>query len=271
MANQKSALISGAGWIGHFAGLLVDEMREQGFTDQEIHALVNGSKPSKDMLSQIVQSLKENQAPAFEEGEYAISLSDEQAVTWLIKKRKYDQMAAHTLVTRWYGLARKEFNYTGPVAWKVRAGFTLKQHAPKVGPCYEQFKYLQDWKFQDEPTKDCLVFWVPVIFPVTRNMKKEGQLAALDKIGRYYGLPSGHLSSLGNATFLAALILAEFKRSGKWLPANCDWVRTDTQYSDGNLLSLGNFGESGLSCHGIRDDNCYPYLGAFALGVELEP
>lgn len=266
--NQKSALVSGAGWIGHFTGLLIDEMHEQGFTDQQIHALVNGTKPSQNMLRQIVRGIKESQAPTFKEGEYAISLSNEEAIAWLIEKRKLDQASAITLITRWGALAT-ELGYSGPIAWKVRAGFTLKQHAPQAGPCYEKFEYLQNWNFTDEPTKDCLVFWIPVIIPATRSKNKDEQLAVLAGL-RGTKFPKHHLSDFGSAALLTTLILSEFKHSGKRVPENCDWVRTDTCGSDGDLLCLGSFDDGGLHCSGWWDDDRRSSYGAFALGVELE-
>jgi hypothetical protein len=43
------------------------------------------------------------------------------------------------------------------VLWQVKAGFTLKKHAPLAGPCHEKFSYPQDWDLRnDEPTADLL-------------------------------------------------------------------------------------------------------------------
>ena len=196
-------------------------------------------------------------------------LSDEEAVAWLIQRHAYDEASARALIAKWRKLAA-ELGWTGPVAWKVRAGFTLTQHAPKVGPCYKQFKYLQDSNFQDESTKNAIVFWVPVIISGTRDQNTDEQRVVLANVRCAFELPKHHLSCFGNAALLAALILAEFKRSGKRLPANKDWVRTDTRNSAGNLLNLGCFGDDGLSCGDVLDSDRLSILGAFALGVELE-
>jgi len=172
------------------------------------------------------------------------------------------------LAAKWRRLAA-ELGYAGPVAWKVKAGFTLKQDAPKAGPCVENFAYLQDWQLQnDEATKDGSVFWIPRLLPGSVSKTVDEQTKLLDELRERYDLPATHLSSFGSAALLAGLILAQFKLTGERVPLDCYWIRTDTLDADGLRLGLGYFDERGLVCGSCgwgdrRDDG----LGCFALGV----
>lgn len=171
-------------------------------------------------------------------------------------------------VAKWRKLA-SDLGYTGPVLWVVKAGFTLKSHAPLAGPCYEKFAYLQDWPLQnDEPTADCLAFFIPRIIATEKNAEEQKQ--ALAELRAKYDLPANHLNSFGSAALVSGLILAHFKRTGERTPLNTDWVRTDTLNSDGDRLRLGGFGGRGLYCNGYRwGDDRDGYLGVFPLGVDV--
>ena len=202
---------------------------------------------------------------------YFTALSDEEAIKWLVDSKKYLAKSAKALVAKYRKLAT-EMAHFGPVAWLVKAGFTLKTHAPKAGPCYKQFAYLQEkgWDFVDEPTKDCLAFWIPRLAPGSTGKSYAEQLILLGEVRMRLDLPKHHLSGLGSAALNAGLILANFKRVGERVPFDNRWVRTDTCRSDGLRLRLGDFGGSGLYCDfwgfdGSRNGR----LGVFVLGVEL--
>src|SRR3989338_1196750 len=112
-----------------------------------------------------------------------------------------------------------ELGYPGPVVWKVKEGFTLEAHAPKAGPCYENFQELQDWDIQnDEPTKDSLAFWVPRLVTVSKSKNVEKQIAILAELRQRFGLPEHYLTSFGSASLDSGLILAHFKRTGERTP-----------------------------------------------------
>lgn len=171
---------------------------------------------------------------------------------------------------KWQKLA-KSWDYSGPVAWRVKAGFTLKKHAPLVGPCYERFAYLQDWQFEDEPTTDSIVFWIPRLVPESTSKNVDEQRELLSALRTRLELPEHHLNGFGSVALVAGLILAHFKRVGETVPLDRLWVRTDTRDSGGYRLNLGYFDGCGLYCNGWvfggrRGDG----LGAFALGVELD-
>ncbi len=180
-----------------------------------------------------------------------------------------EKLTATTI--NWRKLAA-ELGYTGPVAWKVKEGFTLKAHAPKAGPCYENFQYLQDWNIQnDEPTKDSLAFWVPRLVQGSKSNNVEEQIKLLAELRQRFSLPAHHLTSYGSAALLSGLILAHFKRTGQRTPLNGEWTRTDSLRADGRRLDLGGFLASGLYCFHWpwSDVERSPGLGCFPLGVEL--
>lgn len=212
------------------------------------------------------QDLKKPEIVTYDE--FVTPFSREEAITWLVERRKYPEAYAAELYQNWSSL-QHVLEHRGPITWKVRAGFTLMQHAPKSGPCENQFGHLKDWSFQDEPTKDCLVFWIPKIIPETRSKNYNEQLVALANL-RGTAFPKYHMSGFGSAALLAALIFAEFKRSRTRVPEGWQWIRTDTRRSDSNLIHFGNFGKNGLSCFDHWDGSRTLEIGAFALGVELE-
>lgn len=249
-------------------------------TDEEQSALVDNPTALGVLAKRLVEEAKANT--------FFVALSDDEAVELLIKNRKadvntelllppgeredralYQAMVAKYEVAGWRKLA-SDFGYTGPVAWKVRAGFTLKQHAPQASPCYEQFGYLQDWELKnDEPTVDSIVFWVPRLLEGSVSKDVEEQKALMTDVRARYELPEGHLSCFGSAVLIAGLILAHFKRTGERTPLRNLYVRSDTILADGGRLGLGGFDGTGLDCSSWDyDGGADEGVGVFALGVE---
>lgn len=159
--------------------------------------------------------------------------------------------------------------YTGPVAWKVKKGFTLKTHAPKAGPCYDQLNYLKGWSLKDDvPTTDSLVFWVPKLaegsLAKTAAEMKELQAA----LHMQHKLPKNHCSSFGSIALLFALILAHFKRTGKRVPANFYYAASDSFHEGCGRLIAGDFDGDGLDCSHWDGRFGLGIIGCFLLGVE---
>jgi len=170
----------------------------------------------------------------------------------------------------WRKLAA-ELGYTGPVAWLVKEGFTIGAHAPKTGPCKENFQYLNNLGIQgDEPTKDSIVFWVPRLVPGSEDKTVSEQTKILTKLRKQFGLPEHHLSSYGNASLNSGLILTHFKRTGERVPFNGRHIRTDSRFVKGdNRIHLGDFIVELLCAHHGWNSGRDPMLGCFPLGVEL--
>lgn len=222
-----------------------------GLTEQELAMLVANPKELKKLASSLVAKDIEST--------YFVPIADKDV------PEKFKEMTVN-----WRKLA-SDLGYTGPVCWKVREGFTLKEHAPLAGPCYEAFKYLQNWSLKnDEATKSAHVFFIPKLLEKSTSKAVEEQKVLMTDTCKKYGLPEHHLASFGSAAMLTGLVLAHFKRTGEKTPVNCYWTRTDTLRGDGNRLGVGGFGEGGLRCVGWDwDDRRYGDLGVFPLGVEL--
>jgi hypothetical protein len=222
----------------------------QGLTDEEQLALVDSPDELKKFVGDLTIKIAQNT--------FFIPFSDNEA------PEKFMETAFN-----WRKLAA-ELGYTGPVIWKVKEGFTLKYHAPKAGPCYENFQYLQDWELKNEPTKESLAFWIPRLVAGSKDKKVEEQIVILAKLRQRFRIPNHHLTSFGSAALLSGLILTHFKRVGERIPLKSEWTRTDTFSSDGDRLLLGGFDSIGLGCGSwIWSDGRGPGLGCFPLGVEL--
>lgn len=234
-------------------------------------------KPSFDAVTEMFKSLTEEEQLALVDspdelkkfaGDLAVKIVQNTFFTPLSDNEVAEKLAEITL--SWRKLAA-ELGYTGPVTWKVKEGFTLKVHAPKAGPCYENFQYLQDWKLKnDELTKKSLAFWIPRLVPGSKNKTTNEQFAILSELQQKFRFPKHHLSSFGSAALLSGLIFVHFKRVGERTPLKGEWTRTNTLHSDGSRLFLGGFDSDGLDCDcwhwgGRRDSR----LGCFPLGVEF--
>ena len=205
------------------------------------------------------------------------ALFNELAVVLIVQNTFFIPLSDHDVAEKlaettlnWRKLAA-ELSYTGPVVWKVKEGFTLKAHAPKAGPCYENFQYLQDWNIRnDEPTKGSLAFWVPRLVTGSKSQNVEKQISILAELRQRFGLPEHHLASFGSASLDSGLILAHFKRTGERIPLKSEWARTDSLLSGDRRLNLGDFSVRGLFCFNwFCDSHGNPSFGCFPLGVEL--
>lgn len=195
-------------------------------------------------------------------------LSDEGAVNALVEAGKYDKARATAIVTAWRRLA-DEHGYNGQIAQRVKAGFTLKDHALKAGPCHKSFDHLRGWELRDdEPTKESIIFFIPRLVANSRNKNIKEQMTLLSDLRQRFNLPAHHLSSFGFIALLVGLIFAHFKRVGERIPLEGAWTHTDTFSFNCDHLFLGPFDESGLGWH-WGSGNSGSNIGCFALGVEV--
>lgn len=255
MARPKSQFLKAYGKAWEILQVIINIVLDLGGSDDDLTRLLTDKDRVKRIGEIIVEKPKAEQS-----AEYFTPISDVDApASHQSTLAKYRQLA-----TEW-GVAA-----TVAVCYRVRLGFTVQDHAPKFGPCYNQFGYLKNWNFSDEPTRDCLVFWIPCLVPSSVNKTRDEQLALLGEIRNRLGLPAHHLANFGKVALDAGLILAHYKATGERIPAGLKWIRTDACDADGDRLGLGDFGEAGLHCGGwsFGEDRC-DYLGVFALGVEL--
>lgn len=149
------------------------------------------------------------------------------------------------------------------------ADFTLKNDAPKLGPCREKFWYLQPWQFLDVLTMDALVFWLPQLVLNSVAKTRAEHLSMLADMRERFDLPSHHMAGFGQASLVAGLLLMHYKATSERLPSNGLYVRTDTVFIAKRCLGLGGFHEQGLHCAGwFWDEWKFDGLGVLALGIE---
>lgn len=173
-------------------------------------------------------------------------------------------------LTAWRNYFLSVFRETGPVAWRVRAGFTLLNQAPKAGPCYDNLDYVRSWSIMDAPpTNDGLVFWVPRLAPGSKVSTADDMAELRQYLRKQFGLPSHHCTGFGSIPLIFALILAHFNRTHGRTPAELDYAVSDSYIAGGHRrLIAGNFGNAGLTCAAWNVANPYCGVGFFLLGVE---
>ncbi|MFA6227870.1 MAG: hypothetical protein WC668_01655 [Patescibacteria group bacterium] len=188
---------------------------------------------------------------------FAIPLSDSEML------ERFPQFADRLIP--WRKLAAL-MGYTGPVAWLIKQGFTLKKHAPLVGPCYDNLGYLQGWNFGDNPTDDCLVFWVPRLAKNSTGKTIKAMEKHRAELKKRYKLPGNHATYFGSIQLQFALTLAHFKRTGERVPLNLRYAASDTLYN-GSRLIAGSFEDSGFYCDHWAEFG-FGGIGFVLLGVE---
>lgn len=197
---------------------------------------------------------------------FVVARSDEQAIQ-ILAQDNCGREQAEISVKSWRKYA-SNMDYSGPVAWKIKQGFTLKIHAPLAGPCYEDLEYLQTWPFADTPTVDSLVFWVPRLAEQSTNKNATQMEIHRTEQRQAHNLPSTHCDRFGSIASLFALILAHFKRTGERVPLRCLYAASDTIHADGARLVAGVFNSpDGLDCYGWRDPVDVDFIGFFLLGI----
>lgn len=229
-------------------------------SDEELRAVIEKPELLKQFASKL---LADNVANT-----YVVALSDGEAVILLVQTKKYEsEERVKSIVALWRKYA-SNIGYTGPVAWKVKAGYTLKEHASQDKNSYDKLGYLQDWNLKnDEPTKDSLVFWVPRLAEGSTS-KTIPQMEKLRKeLRQKYKLPAHHGTTFGSIALLFALILAYFKRTGERVPLKYLYAASDSFHVDGRRLIAGDFNECGLDCSRWYGD-AHGVIGFFLLGVE---
>lgn len=230
-------------------------------TDEERLAFSSSHVVLKDALAWRVREIKRST--------YATHLSDGEAVKLIAQQRGCERSEAEALlkIFCWRKYA-SDMGYTGPVAWKVRPGFTLKTHAPLAGPCYRNLDYLQAADFADEPTADSLVFWVPRLVneSTSKNVPQMQTHRAEQRVD--YKLPEHHCTSFGSIGLLFALMFAHFNRTGERALQGQFYAVSDTLDADGRRLTVGSWDSDGLDCGSTVDPGNDHGVGYFLLGVE---
>lgn len=217
-------------------------------TDEELSAIAEKPKSLKEFASKLVADIVAST--------FVVHMDDNDV------PERYRETVA-----KWRAYAAS-LGYTGPVAWTVKEGFTLKKHAPLAGPCYSNLDFLHDWDIKDdESTQNSLVFWVPRLAPDSTWKTAEQMATHRDALKQRCGLPTHHATKFGSIALHFALILAHFKRTGERVPLNFYYAASDAFHADGRRLVSGGFRGGGLGCS-VWGGRARGAVGFFLLGVE---
>lgn len=221
--------------------------RQRNQAEKLLGDIITSVNPSKDEFQQKV--LDSKRAELFQQrmrqvlvamlARYFIPLTDKEALAWLIEEGKKPELDAKMLVEGCRkGALEQGLAISDPCHFAVEPNATLKQTIPTVGPCVEDFKYLQNWSFADSPTEHCLVSGVPVALRETTSQNLATQLRTLGAAENRWGVPKGFFSTeLIPTVYVAGVALTHFNLKKRDMFGDL-WVRTGTCNSDGNRLRL---------------------------------
>lgn len=155
--------------------------------------------------------------------------------------------------------------------------FGMKQAARHCGPCNGDFQYMKDWEYNGfaeefrKTTGRYLVIGSPMAVPDSGFKSMDGQKDLLARLSKKLNL--GFNLTHGSAALDAYLALSHLHQTGgeqndERLPANHDWIRTDSK-SCGDRLYLRWRGDGRLYCgHWYWfDDDRHGDVRCLALGV----
>ena len=174
-------------------------------------------------------------------------LSDEEVVAWIIKYAKKSKAKARQFLLSMRQQARmRGVADTIRIFVEVQHGCLFKRDVPKMGPTWDDFKYLQNWKFSDPETEHALLTWIPVPIDNSFNKNVAEQMGVVQSFKSVAAIPEWCALSFGSINHVSGLALAHFNATGKD-PFNGLFVRTDTGYSGSCRLEL-DWGGSRLDC-----------------------
>lgn len=200
--------------------------------------------------------------------EFYVLLSDDEAVAWLVEYAKKVEAEARQSVNGIRQKARAAgMADTVKIHAEVQPGCLFKRDMPQMGPCWEEFKYLQGWDFPDPPTEHVLVSLIPAPLAGSTSKDISEQAAMIATFKAEALLPDWYDVSFGSVNHVGGMALAHFNATGRD-PFNGLIVRTDTCLAGGRRLRLHWFG--GRLCCGYwdwDDGERGSDVGVFALGV----
>lgn len=249
---------------------------QKGQAEKLVGDVIESVGPGKDEFHQKV--LEAKQAKLFQRrirevlvalmAQYFLPQSDEDASAWLMEQAGKSEPDAKQIVEGCRrGALEQGFGVSDPCHFAVEPNATLKGTIPTIGPCVEDFKYLQDWQFGDIPTEHCLVSGVPVALRETTSQNMAAQLQTLGAVENRWGLPQGFFSKeLPPTVYVAGVALTHFNLKKRDMFGDL-WVRTGTCDSDGFRLLL-YWGQGRLCCGRWGWDGIsLPNLAVAPLGV----
>ncbi|MDO8505438.1 MAG: hypothetical protein Q7S48_02600 [bacterium] len=252
MARPKSEFLSAWGRAFEIFKVIVDVVLDLGGNDEDLLRLLKDRERVSMIGRIIIQKIDAT------ESDYFTPIPDAE-----VPEHHKETLAKYRKRATSWGVAA-----TTAVCYRVRAGFTIRSHAAKMGPCVEDFKHLENLNFPDEPTSDCIVFFIPCMVPNSTSKTYGEQRDLLEVLRTQDDLSEHHLFGFGKVALLAGLILAHYKATGEQITLNGLWVRTDTCNADRRRLELCWYGGRLACSDWVGDGDRDARIGVFALGVE---
>lgn len=222
------------------------------FTDNDLQIVNKNISEIKRYIQNTVYDQDQNT------GNFFTPLSDKEIFT------QYPNLADYTNIWRQLAI---DMDHSGPIAWRVKAGFTFKTPINNLG--YYKFNPIQNWSLQDNPpTKNSIVFWIPRLLKDSTRKSITQMEAQRAKFRQDYGLPEHHCLSFGSVNLHFGLIYAHFKRTSERIPFKLYYAMSDTPNTDGVRICTGHFDDNGLRCCQWLDENGYQDIGFFPIGIE---
>lgn len=124
----------------------------------------------------------------------------------------------------------------GSACYRVKAGFRWLDHGPAMGLGSELTRsafaspshYLRRFEGVNDPTEDCLVYFVPRLVGKGRGNRQEN-LQELKEFRRCFGHLEGS-PRFPLASLICGLLLAWERDAGQKIASGLNWARTSTSY-----------------------------------------
>src|SRR3990167_1430033 len=140
MARKKSEFLKGFGKAWEVFRVIVNAVLDLGGSDEDLSRLLKDKDRVRRIGEIVIERPQTDQHTAASvASDYFTPVPDAD-----VPERHQPTLAKYRQLATDHGVPA-----TTPVCYLVRGGLTLKHHAPKAGPCRENFRYLQDWNFPD--------------------------------------------------------------------------------------------------------------------------
>ncbi len=201
---------------------------------------------------------------------YVEPLSDMAAIELLVKLKGYSPAYANTLVASCRRCA-SDHKHDGIAFWRVKAGYTVREHAAQDKNCRDSLQYVKYWNLpSDVPTKDSIVCWVPRLALDSTNKTICEMQKIRERLLESCNLSEPQDTEFGSIGLLFALINAHHKLTGERVPLALRYAVSDSTHGNSGHLMAGSHSEGNLNL-GHWDGSARADVGFFfLLVIELD-
>ncbi|OGH84263.1 MAG: hypothetical protein A2261_04305 [Candidatus Magasanikbacteria bacterium RIFOXYA2_FULL_44_8] len=160
------------------------------------------------------------------------------------------------------------------IRYGVHLPYHLRSDAPLLGACVDEFKFLQNWTFDDVVTeignkkRDLLVVGGPWLLADSTGKTNSDQLEMLADRGKMLKLDNKIKLVRGSAALVAILCQSHEILTGERFPKDGYWARTNTVLASGDRLRVRRNSDGALLCDDwVWGGDARDSLGCLAPGV----